>query len=226
MQGRRRTVLLFGTSANPPTGLQGHAGIVRWAATEAHVRFPQTTEAVRADEVWVLPVFHHPFTEKHRMPSFEDRLAMAHLAFDRLSGAEGRVFIKDTERTVHLEAASRSKDAWAGTIDVVRHLIREHPSTRFALLLGQDTYRDLATGKWKEAPQLTALVPIVVVAREGAPEITEAGAIAPEQVPGLSDVSSSQIRATTDRSVLERALQPEVLSYIESRGLYAFGSAR
>jgi hypothetical protein len=48
---RRRTVCLFGLSADPPTGAQGHVGIVR--------ALQQLNEW---DEIWVLPVYRHTFT--------------------------------------------------------------------------------------------------------------------------------------------------------------------
>jgi nicotinate-nucleotide adenylyltransferase len=224
---RKRTVLLFGLSANPPTGLGGHAGIVRWAATEARIPFPRegaSPESIAPDELWVLPVYQHPFADKQQMPSFEHRLRMAHLAFDHLPGAEGRVFIKDCERTVRLEAERRSgahAHALIGTIDVVRYLMKEDPDVRFALLLGQDTYRDLASGKWKESRALLDLVPIVVIARNGLELGGERG-VTLARVAGLTDVSSSKVRASEDREYIEQALQPEVLSYIETHHLYGF----
>jgi hypothetical protein len=49
-QSRRRTVCLFGLSADPPTGAQGHVGIVR--------ALQQMNEW---DEIWVLPVYRHAF---------------------------------------------------------------------------------------------------------------------------------------------------------------------
>jgi hypothetical protein len=57
----KKTVLIFGLSANPPTGAHGHAGIVRWAAQELRVDLPDDAhllaqEAVPIDEVWVMPV--------------------------------------------------------------------------------------------------------------------------------------------------------------------------
>src|SRR5947208_16801171 len=102
-------VLVFGLSANPPTGLSGHAGIVKWAATEARVgeRAP--------DRVWVLPVYRHAFVDKQDMPSFSHRFEMAKLAFEHLPGVPaGRVVVKDTEKSVHAEAP----DQMVGTMDV------------------------------------------------------------------------------------------------------------
>lgn len=68
MEAPPRRVLLFGLSANPPTGARGHMGLL------AHCR------ALRFDEVWLLPVFRHIFASKRRLAPFRDRLAMLRLA--------------------------------------------------------------------------------------------------------------------------------------------------
>lgn len=200
-----RTVIVFGLSANPPTGLRGHAGLVAWAVE-------------RADEVWVLPVYRHAFHEKRELAPWEDRVEMARLAFEHLPGAGGRVRVLELERTLaeRLPAGER-----LGTIDVMRALIAAHPEVHFELLLGADTFRDLARGRWKESAALLALVPLRVVAREGAPLEPELEGRT-ERVPGLGEVSSSQVRASRDVTALREVLQPEVLEHILKRRLYAF----
>jgi nicotinate-nucleotide adenylyltransferase len=192
-------VVVFGLSANPPTGWGGHAGIVRYVASRDDV-----------DEVWIVPVYRHAFPDKREMPSYEHRRAMAKLAFEQIEGAK----VVDTERDL-----SNGPGTFVGTIDVMRKLIAEHPDTSFTLLLGGDTYRDLIAGRWKESRALQGLVPILVISRTGVP--LEAGAKA-VQVPGLTDVSSTAVRASQDPLFLHEALQPQVLEYIQSHGLYGF----
>ncbi len=204
-----KKILLFGLSANPPTGLSGHAGIVRFAATE----LPDV------DEVWVLPVYQHAFTNKRDMPLFEHRLNMARLAFENLDGTKKPVVVLDTEKKV---ADGMPAGVKIGTIDVVRHLVAAHPDAKFSLLLGTDTYRDLISGRWKESRALLDLVNVVVVARKG----VEPPAFNAISIPGLEDTSSSLVRRTTDPAVLAEALQPEVLSYIRDHHLYAFASSQ
>jgi nicotinic acid mononucleotide adenylyltransferase len=107
-----------------------------------------------------------------------------------------------------------------GTIDVMKKLLADHPDTDFALLLGADTYKDLASGRWKESKKLRELVPIMVILRTGVP-LDGPGVL---QVPGLTEISSSQVRASQDLDFLHRVLQPEVLAYIRENRLYGFGS--
>src|SRR5262245_39596359 len=90
-----KTVLLFGLSADPPTGLEGHDGIVRWGAES--LRFPahETLPEAPVDQVWVFPVYRHAFSEKRQITPFAHRLEMARRAFEHLPGLEGRVKVLD-----------------------------------------------------------------------------------------------------------------------------------
>ncbi len=222
-----RVVVLFGTSANPPTGAGGHAGLVSWAATRQHLPDDLPDVGGRpVDEVWVLPVFRHAFEEKRELAPFEHRLAMARLAFESLPGLEGRVRVLDVERRLAEQAARVAAERGEapgrlGTIDVLRALSAEHPEVSFVLLLGGDTYRDLQEGRWKESAALRAMAPVLIVPRIGQAEEVPASADAPR----LAEVSSSEVRRSTDVALLGRALQPEVLAYIRAHGLYAFHGA-
>jgi nicotinate (nicotinamide) nucleotide adenylyltransferase len=142
-----RFILLFGTSANPPTGMGGHLGVVVEGAAREGV-----------DEVWILPVFRHAFEHKREMPSFEHRFRMAELAFATVPKAR----VIDAERRCALAMGTPAR---VGTVDVVRMLIAENPSVRFGLLLGADTHQDLVAGRWKESDALRSLVEIVPVPR-------------------------------------------------------------
>lgn len=208
-------VVLFGLSGNPPTGLGGHAGIVRWAATRAAL---DAFSGEGVDQVWVLPVYVHAFASKKGMPSFEHRLRMCELAFGPgLPEVAGRVRVLDVERVLGERApqGEAGHDVRVGTIDVVRHLMAAHPGVRFALLLGADTHRDLLEGKWKQSQALLSLVPVLAIPRVGVGEGDGEG-------PQLTAVSSSAVRASRDPAFLAEALQPEVLDYIRAHRLYGF----
>jgi nicotinic acid mononucleotide adenylyltransferase len=227
----KRTVMIFGSSANPPTGLGGHMGIVAWGARDARVDLAddahpeRAREAVPMDEVWVLPVYKHAFASKSNLAPFEHRAAMAKLAFESMPGLEGRVRVADAEKRVieraFAEAARRgdaTESVRVGTIDVVRTLMSEHPDTQFVLALGADTFADLTAGKWKEGDTLRQLLPILVLPREGVAGV----AGTEDNAPKLTDVSSTKVRGSTDLGFLQQALHPDVLAYIQTHKLYAF----
>lgn len=197
MTRTRRQIVVFGLSANPPTGMGGHQGIVAFAAS-------------RADEVWIVPVYRHAYPDKRNMASYEDRREMARLAFERF----GNVRVLDTERDLSL---STGPGEWVGTIDVMRKLAADHPDVELTLLLGGDTFRDLLAGKWKESAALLANFPILVISRTG---VSLPAGVAALEVPGLTDVSSTAVRASQDLSYLHEALDPAVLDYIQRHGLY------
>jgi len=231
---KKKTVLLFGLSANPPTGMGGHAGIVSWGGKDLRVDLPNDEEPKKAreqvgiDEVWVLPVYKHAFASKSNLLPFEHREAMAKIAFGTLPGLEGKVQVKDTEKQVIQNAfAQAEKDGVApekvrvGTVDVVRALMEEHPDTQFVLALGGDTFTDLRGGKWKEGDTLQQLVPIVVLPRAGVDGV----AGTEKNAPKLTDISSTKVRGSIDEAFLSEALHPDVLAYIKANKLYAFGEA-
>lgn len=64
---KRKEVLLYGTSANPPTGLQGHMGAVAYCRQFV-------------DEVWILPVYQHIYSTKRQLAPFAHRVNMCNLA--------------------------------------------------------------------------------------------------------------------------------------------------
>jgi nicotinic acid mononucleotide adenylyltransferase len=210
-----RVVLLFGLSADPPTGMGGHAGLVSWGATSAKVSVDGALRSV--DEVWVLPVFHHAFSEKKKMTPYVHRLAMARLAFEHLPGLEGRVKVLETEREV---TESNTASGFVGTLDVVKWLQARYPDTHFAVLMGGDTYRDYHAGLWKGGRELEKRVPIVAVPRAGV-ETNELPA-----GPALSDVSSRSLRASADPALWKREVQPEVRKYVLAHGLYPLSAGQ
>jgi len=225
-QGPRagQIVAVFGLSADPPTGEGGHAGIVRWCASELTVparRGEPDSGLRRVDEVWVLPVYRHIFRAKTGMTAYEHRLAMARLAFTDLEGARVPVRVLETERELQQAAAQASRPpptTRIGTYDVMRRLMRDSPSTRFVLVLGADTYADLRAGKWAHSIELQDLVEVVALPRVGLPF---AGTV--PTPPNLDPVSSSLARSSTDLAYLRRALQPQVLDYILEHRLYTVG---
>lgn len=210
-----RRVLLFGLSADPPTGDEGHLGILRWAVTrESH---PELGGPV--DAIWVLPVYRHVFDEKSGLAPFEDRVQMCRLAFENRGLP---VEVKTLERTL----AEAHPGRRTGTMDLVEHCRRLEPNTLFGLLLGADTARDLVHGRWRRGDELLSDVAIVVVPRVGV-EVSNRDLApltlaedAPAPLAGSSTGARTRIR---DR---ERFLDPLVAAYVRENGLYGGGRER
>ena len=128
---------LFGGTFDPPH--VGHVAALR--AAVATGRFDVVEVTVAGD----------PYAKRHRsLHSAEERLAMAHAAFDPLDG----VVVSDRE----LRRAGPSF-----TIDTVREILEEVAAVD--LLIGADLTSQLPT--WHDAAALAALVEVAVVPRPG-----------------------------------------------------------
>lgn len=188
-----KTIALFGTSADPPTGERGHRGIVKWLTT---TDLPELEG--RAAEVWVLPVYQHVFEEKRGLSPFHHRMQMARLNFSDLP----RVRVLPLER-------ERPTDA-SGTADLLDALRRRRPNVRYALALGEDTWRDLRAGRWRRSEAILERTPVVVLRRPG-----DAASEEGYSVPEVEAVSSTDARAGQ-----AAALYPPVRAYVARFGLY------
>jgi nicotinate (nicotinamide) nucleotide adenylyltransferase len=208
-----RRILLFGSSANPPTGAGGHLGLVRWAAR----RDAQPELGGPLDAIWVLPVYRHVYPEKAELAPFEDRVRMCELTFE---GEGGPVPVEVSRVEAEAAGASGPEGPPHGTLDVIEQLEARHPDARFGLLLGADTAEDLRAGRWRRSAELLARVPLVVAPRRGAASAPGEAADAPR----LEPVSSSAARAAAaDPARLRELVTPQVAAYIEDRGLYGAG---
>lgn len=217
-----REVLLFGLSANPPTGPKGHMGVVKHCQS-------------MYDEIWLLPVYQHIYSSKRQLAPFEHRVEMCRLALEALKndGDDGtQLKVVEEEREMfEFMAAKRGnpEDLRLGSIDLLDYLLDKHEDTNFTLLLGGDTYADLLAGKWKRGNELMQLVKLLVVDRKGTDspwrdQHDTEDRVTYINVPELSDVSSTMVRATADRAELARHLDPTVLDYIVQHKLYAFAT--
>jgi nicotinate-nucleotide adenylyltransferase len=133
-------IALFGGSFDPPH--LGHLLVV------AHVL---ATEAV--DEVWMVPVFEHPFRKKLREP-FETRVRLCEAALQTIPLGRARVSRAESE----LGGEGR-------TVDLLEHLVQQHPQHKWALVLGTDLLADKA--KWKRFDRIEELARTIVLRRGG-----------------------------------------------------------
>ena len=146
-----KSIALFGGSFNPPH--IGHYEIARRAARRKTI-----------DEVWIVPVYRHPFGKK--MASFADRLRGCRSFFKPLGP---KVKVKDWERRL---------GGTSYTIRLIRHLKKKYPRHKFCLILGADAYRERK--EWKDFEAIKKEVGLIVFPR---------GKKSP-----IPDVSSTEIR--------------------------------
>ena len=177
VQGHRpKRVCLFGTSANPPTGAGGHAGVIQ-----------ALVDLRKFDEIRILPVYRHTFVSKrHQLLGFDHRFKMCELLVKGLSITENK---DDTTKVVVSRA---EKDSFArminvsravtdeekavlrvGTADLLEMLMEDEERTQtrdksisntklfkteFSFCLGADTFIDLTDFKWKRSKDVLKLL--------------------------------------------------------------------
>ena len=153
-------IALFGGSFNPP-----HIGHVLNAC--------YVLSAFDADELWVMPVFAHPFASKRNLWPFELRMELCREAFACLGS---RVVVSDIEE----KAPAGSK-----TVDLLEWLLPQRPGDTFSLVVGSDILKE--THLWKRFDRIQELVRLIVVQRAGCEAPSLSGPVIPE-------VSSTGIR--------------------------------
>jgi len=186
----RKSICLFGTSANPPTGNQGHVGIVRALSsmeTKREQNTTTTTTTLKFDEVRVVPVYSHPYAAKRDLlVPFEHRLEMCKLAFCHipnvtLSRAEESIYrLKEQQQQQQQQQhdkqqpESSKRGIRVGTADLLEYYqSREEENDaaiyNYTLCLGMDTFLDLMRGKWRRTEDVIELVQgrFVVLYRKG-----------------------------------------------------------
>ncbi len=144
---------LFGLSANPPTGLHGHQGIVK-----------RLVESGEFEEVWILPVYRHIMKDLTGSAPFEDRYEMCRLCFEPESTNSTRVKVLKLEEELFHQFPP---DVRVGTIDILKHIHDHYKDVEeITLVLGQDTFRDLALGKWKDFDEIPRYCRFLVFDRD------------------------------------------------------------
>ena len=175
-------VALFGGSFDPP-----HVGHLLAAA------YVLATEPI--DELWLVPVFSHPFG-KQFVGSFEHRVDLC------------EELARELPRTRVSRAEEESGEA--RTVDLLEYLHRQHPGTRWALVLGTDLNAERP--QWKNFERITQLARVIPVQRGGYPD---------GKGPVLPEVSSTQVRSLLKSGGNLSQLVPRaVLEAIETAGTY------
>lgn len=175
-------IALFGGSFDPPH--VGHQLVCLYVLA---------TEPV--DEVWIVPVHEHAFGKP--LTDFRHRAALCRRMCEpfgprvRVSEVEGR-----------LGGVSR-------TAETVRHLLRERPGDRFALVIGADVVAERQS--WYDVEALDHMVRYIIVGRGDRPGHGLA----------MPEISSTEVRRRLRAGEPCGHLVPRaVLEYIEEHGLY------
>lgn len=200
---------VYGGAFNPP-----HLGHI----TAARAVFG----LLKLDKLLVIPTGRPPHkTLPPKSPTPEQRLEMTRLAMDQ-TGLEDRVEVSDLE--IRREGSSF-------TADTLARLKERYPEDELWLLLGADMFLTLQT--WKEPERILSLAGIAAFGRTEA-DTEELFAVQRDylrqtwpqarivtlSIPGVVDVSSTELRSRLARGGGEALLAPAVYGFILRENLY------
>lgn len=150
-------IAVYGGSFHPPH--VGHALVAGWL---------KWTD--RVDEVWLVPVFAHPFGKA--MAPFEHRLAWC------------RALARAVGPWVHVSDVEARLGGTSFTVRTLDALAAAHPDAALHLVVGADVLPD--TPRWRDWDRIRTRYAPIVVGRAGHPPVPGA--------PVFPDVSSTAVR--------------------------------
>lgn len=200
---------VYGGTFNPP-----HLGHI----TAARAVF----EMLQLDELWLIPAGMPPHkTMPEGSPTPQQRLEMAHLAGDQL-GLGSKVKVLDIELR---------REGKSFTADTLAQLKEQYPEDELWFLMGTDMFLTLQA--WRAPEQILALAGIAAfgrteedteelfaVQREYLTKNYPGARIFTLTIPGVIDVSSTEIRKQLEQGEGSALLAPAVYGYILREGLY------
>ncbi|MEW5873573.1 MAG: nicotinate-nucleotide adenylyltransferase [Candidatus Zixiibacteriota bacterium] len=162
-------------------------------------------EQLACRDILLIPNAHSPFKASGPKASFNDRMAMIHLAIEGTRG----LACSDIEG---------KRGGVSYMIDTLHELRALHSQAEFVLILGGDAYCDLPS--WRDSADIRTLARIAVVARGGESPALASSTDEVIQMPRF-DISASDIRARVRAGRLIDFLTPApVAKYIIDHGLY------
>jgi nicotinate-nucleotide adenylyltransferase len=164
----------------------------------------EALEHFALDEVLFVPAANPPHKSNAGMAPYEHRLRMVELA----SSGEPRFVASDLEKG---EGRSYS-------ILTIEKLRASRPDDELFFLIGADAFSEITT--WRRWEDVVAAVTFLVVTRPGHDYTIPPGARVERLETLALPVSSSDVRAKLAAGETPEELPPEVLDYIEARGLY------
>ena len=170
---KSKSIGLFGSSFNPPH--LGHFEVLK-----------DLSQKNIFEEIWLLPVFKHPF-DKDLWP-YEMRLKLIKLFLKDLD--QDQIKISEIERELGKNPSYM--------FDTVIALKQKYPDFHFSLVLGSDCKKDLP--KWYRYKNLKTEVDFYFIPRKGY-----------EQSP-FSEISSSEIREKLQRGQLLEGMTTKTIT--------------
>lgn len=134
---------IFGVTANPPH--LSHIKAINVAASQL-------------DEVWVTPVYTHPFGKS--FISYEQRVKMLELLVDEYSSKN--VFIKELDKLYY-----ETKQEMVYSYNLLVFLKQKYPEHNFKLIIGEDNYKPEIWNKFFNATGIEKEFGLVIIRDEG-----------------------------------------------------------
>lgn len=176
----------------------------------------QVTKYLNLDQVWLIPVFEHPFQKA--LAAADDRLAMTKLLED------GIIKVSDIE--IKRQNVSYS-------IDTLEALQQQFPNDSFYWIIGSDQIPDFP--KWKRWNDIITNFHLIIYAREATydiikkyiqqawhlTEVTKNISILASEDLLTTNISSTVVRERVQQSTSIKAIVPKkVEEYIIEHNLY------
>ncbi len=172
-------IAIFGGTFDPPHN--AHIQVLKFLLDEK-----------KYQKIWVIPSPKNPL--KQAIAPFEDRYEMCRRAFGNLDPA---VQVKDEEKT-----------STGYTVDLIGHLLKKYPGSKFTFVGGSDLKKELA--QWKDSAKLKQWIEFKFLPRPPDPDSP------------FPPFSSTEIRERIGKNLPVRELVPEeVEKYIREKHLYA-----
>lgn len=205
---------IFGGTFNPPH--KGHERMIE-----------QLTEELELDKVLIIPNKIPTHKRCEDLADNEDRLNMCRMAF------------KNPKYEISTMEMDRASDSY--TIYTVDELLEKYPGDELYLIIGSDMF--LMFHKWYKHKELLEKCTVCVASRDSEEGINVLRSYAFERlgiyINGLTgknihisplpayEVSSGEIREMIrqDKSIYG-LVEPEIIEYMESRGLYGYREKR
>ncbi|HNW81328.1 MAG TPA: nicotinate (nicotinamide) nucleotide adenylyltransferase [bacterium] len=155
-------------------------------------------EKYKMDEVWIVPSVIHPFG--YESSDFEHRVRMCEIMIRPWSKNKVKISKAETEIA----------DGTGYTVDLIKHLKKKHPDSRFYLVIGADNWK--LKEKWHNFEKLEKLCESIIIIGRGS-DLKDGFSL-----PGISStVIKEMIRKGLDPSPL---LPDGIMEYIKESGLY------